>query len=247
MFSQSGSHILLNDILVYSRAYMDDIVVFSSDWELHCLHLTSVLQKLCDAGLTVKLPKCEWEVASCNYLGFVVGSGKRRPEDCKIAVIKAFPKPTTKSQVRSFLGLTGYYRDFIPSYAANSYHLTEATRKSSLEPVPRTSHLEKEYCYLQSCLCSAPCLCIPVSSDVFCLQTDASGLGIGADLSVTREKRLHPVAYFSRKLSPAERNYSATELEGLAVVASIFHFSVYLYGVHFSVETDHRARTLPSN
>ena len=83
--------ILLNDILVYSRAYMDDIVVFSSDWDLHCLHLTSVLQKLCDAGLMVKLPKCEWAVASCNYLGFVVGSGKRRPEDCKIAMIKAFP------------------------------------------------------------------------------------------------------------------------------------------------------------
>ena len=101
--------------------------------------------------------------------------------------------------------------------------------------------------YLRDCLCSAPCLSIPLPSDSFCLHTDASGLGIGAVLSVTRARKEHPVAYYSRKLSKAERNYSATELEGLAVVASIQHFSVYLYGVHFVVVTDHCALSFLSS
>ena len=98
-----------------------------------------------------------------------------------------------------------------------------------------------EYCYLRECLCSSPCPCIPLPCDLFCLQTDASGVGIGAVLSVVCGMVEHPVAFYSPKLSPAETNYSATEFEGLAVVAVIQHFSVYRYGVHFTVETDYRA------
>ena len=186
-------------------------------------------------------------MATCTYLGLVVGQGKRKPDECKVDDIRSFLKPHTKSQVRSFLGLTGYYRDFVPAYASNSYHLTESTKKSAPETVSWTTDMNKEFLYLRDCLCSAPCLSIPLPSDSFCLHTDASGLGIGAVLSVTRARKEHPVAYYSRKLSKAERNYSATELEGLAVVASIQHFSVYLYGVHFVVVTDHRALSFLSS
>ena len=112
--------------------------------------------------------------------------------------------------------LLGYYRDFVPAHAFNSYHLTESTKKSAPEIVTWINHMNKEFLYLHDYLCSAPCLSIPLPSDS-CLNTDASGLGIGAVLSVTRARQEHPVAYHSRKLSKAERNYSATELEELAV------------------------------
>ena len=105
---------------------------------------------------------------SCIYLGFIVVGGHRCPEYCKVEVIRSFPQPTTKSHICSFLGLTGYYRDFVPDYASHSFHLTEATKKSTPDRVNWTDDFNIEYCYLRECLCSSPCLCIPVTSDLFC-------------------------------------------------------------------------------
>ena len=133
------------------------------------------------------------------------------------------------------------YQDFVPNYASYSYHLTEATRKSAPDSIVWNDHVHDDLCYLQPCLCSPPCLCIPLPSDSFCLQTDAPGLGIGAVLSVNRDGKDQPVAYYSRKLTAPERNYSASELEGLAVVSSVNHFAVYQYGIKFTIETDYRA------
>ena len=132
-------------------------------------------------------------------LGLVIGQGQHKLEDSKIAAIKSFPKACTKAQIRYFLGLTGYYRDFV----------------------------------------SLPSLYIPVPGDVLYLQTDASGVGAVAVLSIRCDGKELPAAYYSRKLTPAEQNYSAPEMEGLAVVASINHFAVYLYKVWFSVEKDY--------
>ena len=81
-----------------------------------------------------------------SYLGFVVGNGHRCPEECKVNSIKSLPIPRTKTQVRSFLGMTGYYCDFIPAYASHSYHLTEATK------------MDSEFCYLRNCLSSSQSL-----------------------------------------------------------------------------------------
>ena len=98
-----------------------------------------------------------------------------------------------------------------------------------------------EFLYLKDALCSLPSLTLPVPSDSFLLQTDASGVGLGAVLSVVREDVEWPVAYFSKKLQPRETRYSATELEGLAVVAAVTHFDAYLVTHPFTIETDHRA------
>ena len=120
-------------------------------------------------------------MAPCTYLGFVVVGGHRCPEDCKVEVIRSFPQPTTKSHIRSFLGLTGYYRDFVPDSASHSFHLTKAMKTSAPDRVNWTDDMNIEYCYLHECLCSSPCLCFPLTSDLFCLQ---SSVGIGAVLSV---------------------------------------------------------------
>ena len=98
-----------------------------------------------------------------------MGQGCRRPENCKVTAVMGFPVPTTKAAVRSFLGLTGYYRDFIPAYASHSIHLTEATRKSAPEKVLWIHSLQEELEYLKKCVCSDPCLYIPVPGDSFLL------------------------------------------------------------------------------
>ena len=89
-----------------------------------------MLRKIQQAGLTIKRKKCQFETAECVYLGHVIGSGKVHPEVAKIQAVKNFEQPTSKTRVRSFLGLTGYYRKFIPDYATLAAPLTDLTRKT---------------------------------------------------------------------------------------------------------------------
>ena len=111
----------------FAAAYLDDVVVFSSIWEEH---LQKVMQRLRDAGLTVKLKKYQFGMDHCVYLGHVVRSGEVAPEPTKPATVKTFPVPRTKKQVRVFLGLAGYYRCFIPDYASIEAPLTDLMKKS---------------------------------------------------------------------------------------------------------------------
>ena len=235
--------VVLHKDLDWSRVYIDDIVIFSQNWEEHCLHVGMVLQRLKDAGLTANRAKCQWGQTQCEFLGHVVGKGRVSPAELKVGAIRDFPFPSTKQQIRQFLGLTGYYRRFVPQYAEHSFKLTEATRKTAPEKIVCCSNLLCEFNYLKDCLCGAPVLTLPTDKDNFILQTDASGVGIGAVLSVQREGEELPVAFFSRKLKERERRYSATELEGLAVVEGVSHFEIYLITHQFTIETDHRALT----
>ena len=232
---------LLHQDLDISRVYIDDIAVFSSSWEAHCKDIARVLGRLRQAGLTANVAKCQWGQTACEFLGHIVGKGKVSPADLKVKAVQEFVFPQTKRQVRQFLGLTGYYRRFIPKYSEHAYHLTEATKKLAPDKVKRTDALFAEFVYLKDCLCAMPLLTLPVPSDSFVLQTDASGVGLGAVLSVKRGEEELPVAFHSRKLQPREQRYSASELECLAVVDAVKHFGGYLIPQRFTVETDHKA------
>ena len=232
---------LLHKDKEYSQVYIDDIAVFSTTWEEHCHHIGVVLSRLQEAGLTANVSKCQWAQTQVEFLGHVVGMGKVSPADLKVKAVKDFQMPRTKKGVRQFLGLTGYYRRFIPEFAEHSFHLTEATRKAAPDRVVFSDLLYDEFMYLKNVLCSLPTLTLPVPADSFILQTDASGVGLGAVLSVVREDVELPVAYFSKKLLPRERRYSASELEGLAVVVAVQHFQPYLITHPFVIETDHKA------
>ena len=234
---------LLHQDLDIARVYIDDIAVFSSSWETHCRDLARVLGRLRQAGLTANLSKCQFGQTSCEFLGHIVGKGKVSPAALKVKAVQEFCFPRTKRQVRQFLGLTGYYRRFIPKYSEHAFHLTEATRKLAPDRVKQTDALLAEFLYLKNQLCSMPLLTLPVPSDSFVLQTDASGVGLGAVLNVIREKEEYPVAFHSRKLQPREQRYSASELECLAVVEAVTHFGCYLIPQSFVVETDHKALT----
>ena len=141
--------------------------------------------------------------------------------------------------MRSFMGLAGYYRDFIPNFAAIAVPLSDLTRKGQPNKVEWGEAQEKAYQTIKSYLTSEPILRLPDPAKTYLLRTDASNSGIGAVLMQKHDEKLFPVCYASKKLTGAERNYSTIEKECLAIVWSIKRFHLYLYGVPFVLQTDH--------
>ena len=177
-----------------------------------------------------------------NILGIrLIGEGRLAVPEDRAAAIANFIKPTSKKGVRAFWGMTGYYRKFVPDYGKLAKPLTLLIRKLEPEQVQWTLEADQAFVELRKCLCNTCMLTIPDVSDLFRLHTDASGVDLGAVLSVIRREEELPVAYYSRQLKGAESHYSVTELECLSVVRAIQHFEVYLAGQHFELVTDHQA------
>ena len=138
--------------------------------------------------------------------------------------------------------MAGYYRKFVQNFSVIATPLTGALRKEMPDKIRWTEAMESAFGRLKEALTTSPVLHSPNPDKPYILQTDASGLGIGAVLTQEDEQgEEHPVGYFSRKLKPAEQNYAAVELECLGIVKGIDHFQVYLSGGDFVVETDHKA------
>jgi hypothetical protein len=114
----------------YAAAYIDDIIIHSASWDEHVRHVRAVLNGLRAAGLTANPAKCRLGREETAYLGYRVGRGNVRPQEDKVAAIREWPQPRTKKQVRSFLGLVGYYQRFIPGYATLACPLNDLTRKA---------------------------------------------------------------------------------------------------------------------
>ena len=191
--------------------------------------------------MTVKEDKCEFGKSKLEYLGHVIGGGELAVPAHRAAAMAEFILPKTKKQLRSFLGAASYYRQFVQGYASMSSVLSPGTSKSAPSVVEWTEEGLEAFNRIKVSLVNICSLTIPSQEDVFTLHTDASGAGIGATLNVTREGKERPAAYFSRQLQGAQHNYSATELEGLAVFKSIHFFAHYLFGTRFTVVTDHKA------
>lgn len=223
----------------FVAALLDDIIIFSQTWTEHLHHVREVLERLRKAGLTARPSKCHFGMEEVVYLGHVVGGGKVKPTESKVQAVKDFPRPKTKTDVRAFLGLSGYYRKFIPNYAEIAAPLSDLTRKAAPQVVSWTDQCSKAFVLLKDRLCSLPVLHSPDLSKPFVVQTDASERGIGAVLSQEGPDGEHPVAYISRKLRPRETRYATIEKECLAIVWAIQTLRVYLYGQDFTIQTDH--------
>ena len=232
---------VLRGCFEFSAPYIDDILVFSDNGGDHAGHLREVFKALSDNGLTVKLEKCEFGRTHLEYLGHRIGNGQVAVPSHRASAMKDFLLPKTRTQLRSFLGSMSYYRRFILNFASYSAILSPATSKSAPSVVIWDGARLKAFTTLKGMLCDVCALTIPSSEDVFVLNTDASGLGIGATLNVMRDGVEKPVAFFSRQLQGAQKHYSATELEGLAVFKAIFFFDHFLHGRKFLVNTDHQA------
>ena len=223
----------------YAAAYIDDIIIHSTSWDIHLRHLEAVIQALREAGLTANPKKCSLALEEANYLGYTVGRGNVKPQEKKVDAIATWPQPQTKCQVRTFLGLMGYYRQFIPNFASIAAPLHELTSKSAPNKVKWTDQTEQAFNRLKTALCSETVLHTPDFSRRFVLQTDASEVGLGAVLSQIHDGMEYPVTFVSRKLLPHERNYATIEKECLAVKWAMEKLRYYLLGREFAIVTDH--------
>ena len=231
---------MLADMARFSAAYIDDIVVFSKTFEKYIVHLEAVFSRLEETGLVLKPTKCKLAEPTCQYLGHRVGAGEVHPLQAKIDDLTSNPKPLKKKDMRSFLGLAIYYRRFIPGFGSIAVPLTESTQKQAPNRIEWTSVRLAAFQQLRTSLTEDSVLVSPDEEKLFLLHTDASGIGIGAVLSQLGEDEMdRPVAYYSRKLKPAETRYIVTEQECLAVVEAVRHFRVYLSGTFFTIVTDH--------
>ncbi|GFX70620.1 retrovirus-related Pol polyprotein from transposon 297 [Trichonephila clavipes] len=169
---------VLEGLEQFAMPYIDDIAMFSQGWKDHVKHIDIVLGSLRKAGLKVKPSKCKFAQEEVLFLGHRIGSGSRSPSDLKIKAIADFPRPTAKTQVRSFLGLVGYYSHYIPNYSTIASPLTDALKgKIKKEKITWDEKCGKAFEELKAKLVSQPILFAPDFATDFILQTDASEVG----------------------------------------------------------------------
>ena len=217
--------------------YLDDVVIFGRTFGDHLKNLDSVLRRLRGVNLKAKPSKCAFFRKQVLYLGHIISHDGVATDPSKTQKIAGWPTPKNIPELQKFLGLASYYRRFIRNFAEIAkplYRLTERGRKYNW-----TAECDTAFAVLKLRLCSTPVLAFPDFSLPFILDTDASQSGIGAVLSQEQGGEEKVIAYASRTLTKAERRYSVTRQELLAVVTYIHHFRQFLLGRQFVLRTDH--------
>lgn len=218
--------------------YLDDIVIVSEDFNSHLSVLVRIAQELRKANLTLNVEKSQFCVTQTKYLGYVIGNGGIQTDPEKVESIVNWPTPKTIRQVRGFLGLAGWYRRFIENFSSITFPISETL--SSKQKFKWTPEAQNSFTTIKDLLTTAPILSNPDFSKKFYLHCDASDYGIGAVLVQLDENgQEKPIAFMSKKLNSAQRNYSVTERECLAAVEAIKKFRCYLELQDFEVVTDH--------
>uniref|UniRef100_A0A4W5JRV3 Gypsy retrotransposon integrase-like protein 1 n=1 Tax=Hucho hucho TaxID=62062 RepID=A0A4W5JRV3_9TELE len=238
---------LINDVLrdmvdQFIYVYLDDILIFSSSLQQHVQHVRRVLQRLLENGLFVKAEKCEVYAQSVPFLGHIVSAEGMRMDPEKVKAVVDWPSPDSRKALQRFLGFANFYRRFIRNFSQLAAPLTSLT---SLSTTFRWSGAaEKAFSDLKGRFVSGPILVAPDPSRQFVVEVDASEVGVGAVLSQcsASDDKMHPCAFFSHRLSPAQRNYDIGNKELLAVKLALEEWRHWLEGsgVPFIVWTDHK-------
>ncbi|RVW67492.1 Transposon Ty3-I Gag-Pol polyprotein [Vitis vinifera] len=215
--------------------FIDDILVYSRSREEHEGHLSIVLQTLRDKQLYAKLKKCEFWLDRISFLGHVVSNDGISVDPGKVDAVANWRRPSTVTEIRSFLGLAGYYRRFIEGFSKIALPLTKLTQKGV--KFEWSDDCECSFQELKNRLVSAPILTIPSGSGGFVVYSDASHQGLGCVLM----QHGRVVAYASRQLKPYERNYPTHDLELAAVVFALKIWRHFLFGETCEIFTDHKS------
>jgi hypothetical protein len=219
--------------------YLDDIIIYSTNFADHLSRLETVLQRLRWARLKLKPSKCHLLQRKVDFLGHTVSGKGVEMQTSKIESIVKWPRPRDVHQLRSFLGLCSYYRRFIVGFADTAAPLHALSGKNvTFRWGPEE---EAAFVQLKSKLTSAPVLGMPENDGQYLLDTDASDVGLGAILSQIQGGEERPIAFASRTLQKAERNYETTKKELLAVVYGLKQFRQYLLGRPILIRVDHAA------
>ncbi|KAJ2943625.1 hypothetical protein O0L34_g16737 [Tuta absoluta] len=226
----------LRDLVhTYVVVYVDDILIMSSSVE-GLERLNVVLERLTQAGFSLNLKKCSFLKTRVEFLGYEVEAGEVKPNKRKIEALSSLPPPQSVSQLRQFIGLASYFRQFVPNFASLMSPLHRLT--SSKTAFNWTTTHEEIRQKVITILTSEPVLMIFDPQYPVELHTDASSEGYGGILIQVVDNKRRVVGYYSKRTSPAESRYHSYELETLAVVNSVKHFRQYLHGRKFTVITD---------
>ena len=236
--------VVLKDLPQVS-CYLDDILIHSKDWTSHLTTIAQVLDRLRRYGLHAKPTKCLFGYRSLTYLGHQVGCGVYAPLESKVQAIAALPVPENVTQLRSFLGSTGYYQQFIRGYADIAAPLFDLlkSKKAKSDRLHWTHLATQAFQELRKTLVQKPILQLIDPALPFTVRTDASNVGLGAVLMQPHKqdpRKLAPVMYASRRLKAAENNYATVEKEALSIYWAFHKFEAYIYGREFTLMTDHR-------
>ena len=196
--------------------YLDDIIVFGTNFDEHLERLQCVLQRILDANLKISPSKCRLFQTKLTFLGHVVSADGVETDPSKVKAVENYPVPQTVKQLRAFLGLVGFYRKFISEFGSIAEPLFKLMNKG--EKFEWNNRCQTAFIQLKDALLKAPILGFPNEKDMFELCTDASLTGIGAVLSQLQVSGKKVIAYASKSLQKSQRNYSATKRELFAVI-----------------------------
>ena len=199
--------------------YLDDGIVIGRTFQEQLNNLQKVFQRLREAHLKLNPEKCQLFRKEVGYLVHIVSSSGLTTDPEKLEAIKSWPRPNDKQQLRSFLGLCTYYRRFISGFADIAKPLSKLSEEKRIFEWAKEA--ESAFQALKDALCTAPVLGYPRPGEKFIVDTDASNVGIGGVLSQVQDSGERDVAYFSKTLSKAERNYCVTRRELLAIVKTL--------------------------
>ena len=225
----------------YVLCYVDDCIIFSSNFQQHLGHINEVFSRFRQAGLKLSPKKCFFAQKKLYYLGHVISKDGVQTDERKVEKIKKLSPPKDQKGVKSLLGLTNYYKKFISGYSKICAPITELLKKDV--KFVWSEKCDKALETLKQALSSAPILAFPDMNKSFILTCDASYLGLGYILGQVDENgKERVIEYGGRALHGSEKNYSASELECLAIVTGVKTYKSYLStGLPFTIYTDHKA------
>ena len=236
IFQEKMSELMVG--LEFARAYIDDLLVVSKgSFDTHMIHLEKVLTRLAEAGLKINASKSHFCCDELEYLGYLINREGVRPTMKKVEAIKKIATPTTRKQLRSFIGMVNYYRDMWPKRSHLLAPLSALT--SSKVKWKWTDECQLAFEQMKEMIARETLLTYPDFNKPFEIHTDASQVQLGACISQDGK----PVAFYSRKLNPAQTRYTTTERELLSIVETLKEFRNILLGQQIIVHTDHENLT----
>ena len=232
----------------FALAYIDDILIFTNkDLNDHLKHVELILNKLKQHKLRLKLTKCYFAKPELDYLGFVISKEGLKPSEQKVAAIRSLRPPTTVKQVRSFIGMTTWYRQFIPNFAKCAEPLINLTKKYA--KFVWNEKCQRAFQFLKDSLTTIPLLAYPDTNKPYTLYTDASDTCVGAVLVQEEEIENEegqiqmverPIYFLSHKLSDVQIKYATIEKEAYAIHYALNKLHFYLCNAQFTIKTDHQ-------
>ncbi|KAG1471288.1 hypothetical protein G6F57_011442 [Rhizopus arrhizus] len=242
-FQKMMNSVLTEYIDKFVMVYLDDILIFTNgDEDLHKKHVRLVLKKLEEAKLIINKKKCSFNRKELTFLGYHISAQGIKPAPNKVNAILSWPVPTNVQQVRQFIGLAQHYRKFIPGFADIASPLTDLTKGSGhkCRTIRWTDECQKSFDLIKKKITTAPVLITPDMNKPFRIECDASDYAIGAVLLQEGSDGIwRPLAYESKKLSAAERNYPAQERELLSILHALRTWRCFIEGNKYEVYTDH--------